>query len=161
MDGDVPYMKLAIKEAKKAINKKQGEPFGCCIVKDKEIVGKGYNTVLKTKMPTRHAEINAIEKACKKLETKNLSNCILYITSEPCLMCVSAIRWAGIKKIIYGTSIKDAKEFGFEKLDGEISQKLLSIMNIESGILRDDCYQLFLDYEKIKKRNTNENENPE
>ena len=147
---DDKFMKIAIKEAKKAIRKKQGEPFGCCIVKDNEVIAKGYNTVFKTKMPTRHAEINAIEKACKKLDTANLATCTLYITSEPCAMCSATIRRAGITKVIFGTLIKDAKEFGFLQVDEIISQQILSIMHVKSGILRDKCYQLFLDYEKSK-----------
>ena len=77
------YMKLAIKEASKGINNNHGGPFGCVIVKDDVVVGKGHNMVIKKKDPTCHGEIMAIHQACKKLDSFDLSGCILYQQENP------------------------------------------------------------------------------
>ncbi len=92
--------------------KKAGGPFGCVIVKDGEVVAEGANTVLAENDPTCHGEMNAIRFACKKLETHDLSGCILYTTGEPCPMCYAASWWARIDTIYYASTIQDAKVFG-------------------------------------------------
>lgn len=95
------FMGLALKEAIKAFN--IGEvPVGCVIVKDGKIMGKGHNKKEKTKMPTKHAEMVAIERACQKLGDWRLEGCEIYITLEPCVMCAGAIKEARIKKIYFG-----------------------------------------------------------
>lgn len=94
------YMSVAIKEAKKSL-KYNDVPVGCVIVNDGKIIAKSYNKREKTKKITKHAEVIAIEKACKKLKTWHLENCILYTTLEPCLMCFSVISQCRIKKVIY------------------------------------------------------------
>lgn len=96
------YINIAIKEAKKAY--KKGEvPVGAVIVKNDKVIAKAYNKKEKTNMATKHAEIIAIEKACKKLKTWHLEDCILYVTLEPCMMCTGAIIQSRINKIIYTT----------------------------------------------------------
>ena len=90
-----------------------GGPFGACIVKDGEIISLSSNTVLRTKDPTAHAEINAIRKACKVLCTYDLSGCELYATGYPCPMCLGAIMWANIKKIYVSGLPEDAEKIGF------------------------------------------------
>ena len=108
----------AIKEAIKGIEENDGGPFGAVITdKDGYVIATGHNEVLKTKDPTAHAEINAIRKACQKLNTKDLSNCIIYSTCEPCPMCLSAIIWSNIKVIYYGSTRKDASQIGFKDDD--------------------------------------------
>ena len=108
----------AIKEAIKGIEENDGGPFGAVITdKDGHVIATGHNEVLKTKDPTAHAEINAIRKACQKLNTKDLSNCIIYSTCEPCPMCLSAIIWSNIKVIYYGSTRKDASQIGFKDDD--------------------------------------------
>ena len=108
----------AIKEAIKGIEENDGGPFGAVITdKDGHVIATGHNEVLKTKDPTAHAEINAIRKACQKLNTKDLSNCIIYSTCEPCPMCLSAIIWSNIKTIYYGSNRKDAASIGFKDDD--------------------------------------------
>ena len=95
------YMKTAIKLAKKAL--KQGEvPVGAIIVKDNKIIAKAYNKKEKTNNVTKHAEIIAISKACRKLKNWRLENCEMYVTMEPCMMCSGAIEQSRLKKIIYG-----------------------------------------------------------
>ncbi len=95
------YMKIAYKEAQKAY--KCGDvPVGAVIVKNDKIIAKSYNKKQKKHNATRHAEIEVIEKACKKLKTWYLDDCEIYITMEPCLMCCGAILQSRIKKIFYG-----------------------------------------------------------
>ena len=94
------YIKLAIKEAKKAY--KYGDiPVGCIIIKNNKIISKAYNKKEKNQIATYHAEILAINKACKKLKTWHLDECILISTMEPCEMCTGAIIQSRIKNIIY------------------------------------------------------------
>lgn len=94
------YIKSAIKEAKKAY--KYGDiPVGCIIIKNNKIISKAYNKKEKNQIATYHAEILAINKACKKLKTWHLDECILISTMEPCEMCTGAIIQSRIKNIIY------------------------------------------------------------
>jgi len=95
------YMNIAIKEAKKAY-KYEEVPVGAVIVKNNKIVAKAYNKKEKTKNVTKHAEIIAISKACKKIKNWRLDECIIYVTMEPCMMCSGAIEQSRIKKIVYG-----------------------------------------------------------
>lgn len=109
------YMDLAIKEANKNFKKLEGGPFGACIIKEDQIIAIARNTVLRGDA-TCHAEINAIRKASKKIKTFDLSGCVIYSTTEPCPMCFSAIHWAKINIVVYGTTIFDAKKAGFNEL---------------------------------------------
>ena len=86
------FMKAAIKEAYKGINSNEGGPFGCVIVKDGKIVGKGHYQVIKNNDCTCHGEMQAIRNACKRLKTFDLSGCELYSSSAPCPMCKGAIQ---------------------------------------------------------------------
>ena len=96
------YMNIALSLAKKAYNKNE-VPVGAIIVKNNKIISKAYNKKESKHNPIYHAELIAISKACKKLKTWHLDNCILYTTLEPCMMCSGAIEQSRIKKIIYGT----------------------------------------------------------
>lgn len=96
------YMKLALKEANKAY--KKGEiPVGAVIVKNGKIISKAHNMKEKKYISTYHAEILAINKACKKLKNWRLNDCELYVTVEPCMMCCGAILQSRLSTIIYGT----------------------------------------------------------
>ena len=99
--------------ARNTLQKDYGGPFGACVVKDGKVISVGSNLVLKNNDPTAHAEIVAIRRACRKLKTYDLSGCELYATSYPCPMCLSAIIWANIKKVYYGTDLRDAEKIGF------------------------------------------------
>ena len=108
------YFEEAVLLAKNGISKGDGGPFGAVVVDSKgRIVGYGNNKVLINNDPTAHAEIVAIRDACKTLNTYDLSNCIIYSTSEPCPMCLSAIIWSNIKEIYYGTDRKEVEKIGF------------------------------------------------
>lgn len=93
------YILLALEEAKKS---NDDIPVGTVIVKDNVVISKAHNEVIKRNDPTAHAEILAIQKACKKLDTYNLSGCSIYSTLEPCPMCTGAIINAKIRKVVYG-----------------------------------------------------------
>lgn len=82
------------------------------IVRDNEIVGEGYNSVLEDLDPTSHGEMVAIRAACKNLGTHDLSGCTLYTSGEPCPMCYGAIWWARIDKVYYASTIEDALHYG-------------------------------------------------
>ncbi|MCI5523328.1 MAG: nucleoside deaminase [Treponema sp.] len=145
------FMDEALKEAYNGINAGDGGPFGCVIVKDGKIVGKGHNRVLLNKDPTCHGEIEAIRDACKNLGTHNLEGCELYTTAEPCPMCLGGILWSNIKNAFYGCNRKDTNEIGFrddkfyDYLDGK--NDLLKISEME----REKCLELFKDYTENEK----------
>jgi tRNA(adenine34) deaminase len=109
------YMDLAIKEAKKSLIN-EDIPVGAIIIKNNIIISKAHNMKELLCNATRHAEIIAIEKACNKLNTWYLDDCILVTTMEPCMMCCGAIAQSRIKKIIYG--VKNEK-YGFSKFLSE------------------------------------------
>ena len=144
------YMKEAIAEAKEGIENGHSGPFGCVIVKDGEIVGKGHNRVLINNDPTAHGEVQAIREAGKNLRTHDLKGCVLYTTGEPCPMCLCAIMWANIEKVYYGCTIKDNALIGFrdEKFD-----KILSGRDKMPGFLgeidRKECLELFDYYNQL------------
>ena len=95
--------KEAIKQAKKAESYDE-VPIGCVIVKDDKVIARGYNKRETLQQSIAHAEIMAIQKACKKLNTWRLEDCILYVTLEPCPMCAGAIIQSRIKEVVYGAS---------------------------------------------------------
>lgn len=111
-DYNPEFMKLAAGLAFDNIDS-GGGPFGAVIVKNGEIIATGANSVTTTNDPTAHAEINAIRAACGFLNTFSLPGCIVYSSCEPCPMCLSALYWAGVKKIFYGNTKEDAEAIDF------------------------------------------------
>ena len=107
------FMKIAKELSEENLETNNGGPFGAVVVKDGKIVGRGNNLVLKTKDPTAHAEIIAIRKACKTINSYDLSECEIYTSCYPCPMCLSAIIWSNIKKVYYGNTKEDADDLGF------------------------------------------------
>ena len=107
-------MREAIRLAENGMDAGQGGPFGCVIVRQGEIVGRGNNRVTSTNDPTAHAEVTAIRDACAQLKTFQLTDCELYTSCEPCPMCLSAIYWARIPTIYFANSRTDAAEIGFD-----------------------------------------------
>lgn len=108
------YMGEAVKAALKGMNANEGGPFGCIVVKDGEIVGRGNNKVTSSNDPTAHAEIIAIREACKNMGTFQLEDCIIYTSCEPCPMCLGAIYWARPKKVYFACNQQDAADIGFD-----------------------------------------------
>lgn len=142
------YMKIAIEEAENGINHGEGGPFGCVIVKDGEIVGRGHNQVVLNNDPTCHGEMMAIRNACKNLNTFDLSGCELYTTGEPCPMCFGAILWANIEKVYYGCNIEDTEIIGFrDKRFYEDNETLKARLFKELD--RAECLDLYKKYNAI------------
>lgn len=108
------FMLEAVTAALKGMQNNEGGPFGCVIVKDGKIVGRGNNKVTSNNDPTAHAEIMAIRDACKNLNTFQLEGCEIYTSCEPCPMCFGAIYWARPDKVFYGCSQKDAADIDFD-----------------------------------------------
>lgn len=144
------FIKSAILEAQKGIYAGHGGPFGCVIVKDNKIIAKGHNKVIKNNDPTCHGEIEAIRKACKKLNNFSLSGCQLYTTGEPCPMCLSAIVWANIDKVYYGATLKDNEIIGFRdiKIDNMFGGRK-NLGKFLTCIDRNECLKLFEEYKNI------------
>ena len=108
------WMQIAYNEATIGMLENDGGPFGAVIIRDDTLIASSHNEVLKTKDSTAHAEMNAIRKACKELDSFDLSECILYTTCKPCPMCLGAIFWARIRTVYYGASEDDASRGGFD-----------------------------------------------
>ncbi|HAH38029.1 MAG TPA: tRNA-specific adenosine deaminase [Algoriphagus sp.] len=108
------FLQLAIELAQNGMEAGHGGPFGCVIVKDGKIIGKGSNSVLKNNDPTAHAEVVAIRDACKNLQHFQLEGCEVYTSCEPCPMCLGAIFWARPSKVFYACTKEDAADAGFD-----------------------------------------------
>lgn len=111
-DFNPEFMDLAAKLSYDNIDN-GGGPFGAVIVKNNELIATGVNQVTVVNDPTAHAEVSAIRAACMKLGTFQLQDCIVYSSCEPCPMCLSALYWAGVKKIFYGNTKEDAAAIDF------------------------------------------------
>ncbi|MCA1765859.1 MAG: nucleoside deaminase [Desulfobulbaceae bacterium] len=107
------FMKEAIRLSIEKMGNGDGGPFGAVVVRNGQIVSRGWNRVTSTNDPTAHAEIVAIRGACRELNTFWLGDCELYVNCEPCPMCLAAVYWAGIRKIYYGAVRQDAADVGF------------------------------------------------
>ena len=146
------FMLLAMKKAEEGIKSRQS-PFGSCIVKNGKVISCTHNHVWKNKDITAHAEVVAIREACKKLKTIDLSDCVIYSTCEPCPMCFSAIHWARISKIVFGTSIADANKTGFNELFiSNLQMKKIgkSKVKVKGNYLKKECIELFNIWSKRK-----------
>lgn len=114
MSDSKDFMLEAIQLSAQNIQEQCWGPFGCVIVKDGEVVGRGYNHVVANNDPTAHGEVMAIRDACTNLGTFDLSGCELYTSCEPCPMCLGATYRARINKIYYANTEKDAHDIGFD-----------------------------------------------
>jgi tRNA(Arg) A34 adenosine deaminase TadA len=111
---DDATMRRAIQLSEKAMVEGTGPPFGAVIVRDGRILAEGFNNSTSTNDSTAHAEIVAIRLACTSIGHHRLDGCIIYSSSEPCPMCLSAIYWSGIEKIYYVNDVAAAAEAGFD-----------------------------------------------
>ncbi len=114
IDKDTHFMKMVIQLAQKKMQAGEGGPFGSLVVQDGNIVSEGWNKVTSTNDPTAHAEIVAIRRSCSQLGTFDLGGCVLYASCEPCPMCMGAIYWSGITRVVFGASRYDAEAIGFK-----------------------------------------------
>jgi tRNA(Arg) A34 adenosine deaminase TadA len=110
----IKFMNEAVRLSLEAVENGTGGPFGCVIVKDGVIIGRGANQVTSSNDPTAHAEVVAIRDACHKLGNFQLTGCDVYTTCEPCPMCLGAIYWARPDKIYYVNTREQAALIGFD-----------------------------------------------
>ena len=108
------FMRAAIRLSLEKMRRGEGGPFGAVVVRQGKIVGRGWNRVTSTNDPTAHAEVMAIRETCRRLKTFRLDDCEIYASCEPCLMCLSAIYWARIRRIFYAGGRRDAAAAGFD-----------------------------------------------
>ena len=110
---DKSFIRMACEIASENIDN-GGGPFGAVIVKDGEVIATGGNTVTLTNDPTAHAEVNAIRNACRLTHNFKLDGCVVYSSCEPCPMCLSALYWAGVKRVYYANTQHDARDINFD-----------------------------------------------
>ena len=139
------FMQLALDKAKEGVDKGQS-PFGASIVRNGEVISCEHNIVWQSTDITAHAEVHAIREANIKLNTIDLTGCVIYSTCEPCPMCFTAIHWARIDKIFYGARIEDAKSYGFNELS--VSNEMMkehggSNVEVHGDLMREKCIELF------------------
>ena len=145
---DEKYMKEAICLAKKAKSKDE-VPVGCVIVKNNKIIAKTYNKRENGRDATAHAEILAIKKACKKLKDFRLVGCDIYVTLEPCMMCMGAILNARLDNVYFGAYNNKENVFTCEELSKHAG--LNHNINIVGGIFEKECAELVSAYFKEKR----------
>ena len=149
MDGI--YMKRALRLARLASD--AGEvPVGAVIVKGGEIIAEAHNLRQTGKVATAHAELLAIEDACRKLGTWRLSGCTLYVTLEPCPMCAGAIINSRIDRVVYG--VKDAKAGCLGSVLNFNSYPFNHAFEITGGVLEEECRNVLTEFFKVKRKDT-------
>ena len=148
---DEKYMKLAIKEAMKAQDKEE-VPIGAVIVKDDKVIARAHNLRAIKKQACAHAEILAIEKACKKLDAWRLEGCDMYVTLEPCAMCAGAILNARFRNVYIGTMEPRSGAVG-SKINLFEQYNYNHVVNYQTGILGDECKKMMQDFfKKLRNR---------
>ncbi|MCW9013073.1 MAG: nucleoside deaminase [Gammaproteobacteria bacterium] len=138
-NADTEFLREAVKLAIHSVEV-GGGPFGAAIVKDNKIIGRGHNQVTLNNDPTAHAEVNAIRNACNTLNDFNLNGCTIYTSCEPCPMCIAAIYWARIDRVVYASTGEDAATAGFD--DTLIASEICKpynqrVMSIEHQVCAD------------------------
>lgn len=154
LEGDYFFMRVALDEARTALNK--GEiPVGAVVIINDEIVSRGYNIKESLNDPTAHAEIIAIKKASLRRMNWRLEGATLYVTKEPCLMCAGAILNSRIRRVVYGC--KDVKGGAVESLYNLLSDSRLNHqVNVTSGILEEECRGILEGFFETIRHNSSE-----
>ena len=156
MTREEKFMKEAIALSNTGVQNNEGGPFGCIVVKNDIIIGKGHNKVTSTNDPTAHAEIVAIRDACKTLGTFQLDGCEIYTSCEPCPMCLGAIYWARPTVIYYANTRSDAAEIGFDdsmiydEINTHINKRKIPVINLG----REDAQKVFVQWLNKKNKTT-------
>lgn len=143
IDNDQKYLDAAIALSAESLDKAEGGPFGAVIVKNGEIIASGCNQVTSSMDPTAHAEMVAIRAAAQVLGDFNLNGCVIYSSCEPCPMCLSAIYWARLDRIVFANTRHDAASIGFDdaflyqELNKPLEERLVPIRHIETEHARE------------------------
>lgn len=145
MNEDDRYMTMALQEARKAMQADE-IPVGCVIVCGGQVVGRGHNLTETLQDVTAHAEMQAVTAAAQTLGGKYLTDCTVYVTLEPCVMCAGAIGWAQVSRLVYGA--QDDKR-GFEKY---APAALHPKCTITRGVLEDECRELLQNFFRNKRK---------
>ena len=144
------FMKAALRQAKRA-EKAEEVPIGCVIVLDGKIIAKAYNMRQTKRLATAHAEILAIEKACRKIKDWRLDGMEMYVTLEPCAMCAGAIANSRIKKVWFGAY--EQKGGGVVSKFNILSESGLNhVTDFEGGLLEDECSNLIKDFFRARRK---------
>ncbi len=139
---DLKFMREAIRLAKKA--KAEGEvPIGAVVVLDGKVIGRGYNLRTKLQMATRHAEVRAIDRACKKLKSWRLEGAELYVTLEPCPMCMGAALNARIDRIYFGAYEQKGRSLTKELAEANL---LNHKIEVTGGVLGEECAEVLTSF---------------
>ena len=147
---DADFLRAAMRAAREGIAAGQS-PFGSVIARAGQVVAAAHNTVWRDTDPTAHAEVNNIRAAARALNTIDLAGCTLYSTCEPCPMCLSAIHWAKIARVVFGAAIEDAAAAGFSELRvpaRELARLGGSPLVVEGGLLAEECRALFAEFRR-------------
>lgn len=136
---DEKYMRMAINEAMRALDKEE-VPIGAVVVADDRIIGRGHNLVETLSDATAHAEMQAITAAMSALGGKYLNDCTLYVTVEPCVMCGGALAWSQIGRVVYGAA--DPKR-GYSAYSERIMHPRTIVVG---GVLKEECELLMKDF---------------
>ncbi|MCQ2910668.1 MAG: tRNA adenosine(34) deaminase TadA [Clostridia bacterium] len=146
MNNDEKYMMMALDLAKKSL-KTDDVPVGCVIVKNNKVIAKSFNTRNKKNNALCHAEILAINKACKKLKDWYLKDCVMYVTLEPCIMCSGAIIQSRISKVVYGAKSENNGCAG-SVMDVFSHEKMAPHVKIKDGVLEKECSEILVKFFK-------------
>ena len=154
MVNDQYYMKLALKEAQKALAIEE-VPIGAVVICEDKVVGRGYNLKERAHDPTGHAEIIALRDAAGNLSSWRLDQCQLYVTVEPCPMCAGAIVQARIKRLVYG--VADPKAGATGSLYNLVEDERFNhqVTELKGGVLAEECRDLIKGFfSKLRKTDT-------
>ena len=147
---DREFINRAIQLSEKGMDSNKGGPFGAIVVKDNVVIAAGVNQVTSKNDPTAHAEVVAIRKACEKLNTFQLEDCVVYTSCEPCPMCLGAIYWARPKAVYYACTKEDAAKIGFDddfiydEINKKIEERNIKFINLN----REEGNEVFKKWEE-------------
>ncbi len=143
------YMSIALAEAKHAL--KEGEvPIGAVLIFEEEVLARAHNMPISLNDPTAHAEILALRKAAAKRNNYRLPNTTLYVTVEPCLMCMGALVQARVKKLVFGAFDPKGGACG-SVYDLHSSPASINKMTVISGVLEEECREIIQEFFKSKR----------
>jgi tRNA(Arg) A34 adenosine deaminase TadA len=142
------FMREAIRLSVENMRAGKGGPFGAVIVKNGQIIARGYNRVLETNDPTAHAEVVAIREATARLGGFHLEGCEMYASCEPCPMCLGAIYWARLDKLYFANTKEDAAAIGFDDqfIYQEIERPLEARRCFTQSLLREEAQAAFREW---------------